>query len=57
MELNNFSDKSHELYSWFPRDVYEKAEKIVALPDLNPGKAPLPTGSAISFDLGEMNLV
>ena len=46
MDLVNLSaEPLGKLYSWLPHDL--KAEKVVFLPDACPGKAPLPTGTAV----------
>jgi len=51
-KLKNYSDKQEwELHNIFPKKVLEKATSIIALPDINQGKAPLPTGSVAVFDL------
>jgi RNA-splicing ligase RtcB len=45
----NFSGQNlQEIFRYFPRDL--KAEKVVLLPDLCPGKAPLPTGCAVEVN-------
>jgi hypothetical protein len=45
----NFSGRQlEEILNWFPHDFH--AEKIVLLPDLCPGKSPLPTGCAAEVD-------
>lgn len=45
-ELTNLTGQSTgELYSWLPHDL--QAEHVVFLPDACPGRAPLPTGTAV----------
>ncbi len=46
----NYSDKTYEIYNYFSNSILNEAE-IVVLPDINPGKAPLPTGSVVVFDI------
>jgi RNA-splicing ligase RtcB len=46
MKLTNLSaEPEGKLYSWIPHGLH--AEHIVFLPDACPGKAPLPTGTAV----------
>jgi RNA-splicing ligase RtcB len=46
MEVTNLSTEPiGKLHSWLPHDL--QAEQIVFLPDACPGKAPLPTGTAV----------
>lgn len=43
--LNLSAQPEWKLYQWLPDDL--NAEKVVFLPDACPGKAPLPTGTAV----------
>jgi len=50
----NLSGRSlEEIYHWFPGDL--RAEKIVLLPDLCPGKSPLPTGCCVEINPEKQN--
>lgn len=47
----NFSGRPlQEILHWFPSSL--KAEKIVLLPDLCPGRSPLPTGCCVEINQG-----
>lgn len=43
--INLSAEPLGKLYSWLPHDL--EVEKVVFLPDACPGKAPLPTGTAV----------
>jgi RNA-splicing ligase RtcB len=46
INFKNYSDRyDWEILNWLPRDL--NAEEIIILPDVNPGKAPLPTGCVV----------
>ena len=46
MKIINYSaEPLGKLYSWLPRDLV--AEKVIFFPDVNTGKAPLPTGTVV----------
>jgi len=48
VKYKNFSGKSlSEVLHWFPGDL--KAEQVILLPDLCPGRSPLPTGCCVEF--------
>jgi len=52
MNIINYSDKTYEIYNYFPKFVQDNAE-IIVLPDINPGKSLLPTGSVVIFDINK----
>lgn len=50
IEFCNLSSvETYRAIDYFPRDL--KAERVILLPDLNPGRAPLPTGCCVEFDI------